>query len=94
MQDIQRVFRPAETAFFKIQTHVERTAGEVLRKDGTGGVERFLNTYAEHCLTQVGYAYHELVNYLMFQYLLDNSEVAPPKLPAISAPIIPAVQDN
>jgi dipeptidase len=94
VQDIQRVFRPAEAAFFKIQTHMERTAADVLRKEGAGGVERFLNAYAEHCLTQVGYAYHELVDYLMFRYLLDNSEVAPPKLPAISAPIIPAVPDN
>lgn len=94
VQDIQRVFRPAEAAFFKIQAHVERTAAEVLRKEGAGGVERFLNAYAEHCLTQVGYAYHELVDYLMFRYLLDNSDVAPPKLPAISAPIIPAVPDN
>jgi len=93
VQDIQRVFRPAEAAFFKIQTHVERTAAEVLRKEGAGGVERFLNAYAEHCLTQVGYAYHELVDYLMFRYLLDDSEVAPPKLPAISAPMIPAVPD-
>jgi hypothetical protein len=94
VQDIQRVFGPAEAAFFKIQTHVERTAAEVLRREGGGSAERFLSAYAEHCLTQVGYAYHELVDYLMFRYLLDHSEVAPPKLPAISAPIIPAVPDN
>jgi hypothetical protein len=94
VQDIQRVFRPAEAAFFNIQKKVERTAAEVLRKEGVGGVERFLNAYAEHCLTQVGYAYHELVDYLMFRYLLDNSEVAPPKLPTISAPMIPALTDN
>ena len=94
MQDIQRVFRPAETSFFNIQTHVERTAAKVLRKEGVGGVERFLNTYAEDCLTQIGYSYHELVDYLMFRYLVDHSEVAPPKLPAISAPMIPAVPDN
>jgi dipeptidase len=94
MQDIQHVLRPAEAAFFKIQKQVEKTATEVLRKEGAGGVERFLNAYAEHCLTQVGYAYHELVDYLMFRYLLDNSEVAPPKLPAVSAPVIPAVPDN
>ncbi|MHC4509744.1 MAG: C69 family dipeptidase, partial [Planctomycetota bacterium] len=94
VQDIQRVFRPAEAAFFKIQPQVERTAAEILRKTGVGCVERFLNAYAEHCLTQVGYAYNELVDYLMFQYLLDNPEVAPPKLPVISAPVIPAVPDN
>jgi len=94
VQDIQRVFMPAEEAFFKIQAHVERTAVEVFRKESTEGVERFLNVYAEHCLTQVGYTYHELVDYLMFRYLLEDSEVAPPKLPAISAPMIPAVRDN
>lgn len=94
MQDIQRVFRPAETSFFNIQTHVESTAAKVLRKEGVEGVEHFLNTYAEHCLTQIGYSYHELVGYLMFRYLVDHSEVAPPKLPAISAPMIPAVPDN
>ena len=94
MQDIQYVFRPAEAAFFKIQTQVEKTAAEVLRKESAGGVERFLNAYAEHCLRQVGYAYHELVDYLMFRYLLDHSEVAPPRLPAISAPIIPIVPEN
>ena len=88
------MFRPAEAAFFKIQTHVEKTAAEVLRKEGIGGLERFLNAYAQHCLTQVGYAYHELVDYLMFRYLLENSEVAPPKLPAISALTIPPVPDS
>ncbi|MCP4258697.1 MAG: hypothetical protein GY774_14535 [Planctomycetes bacterium] len=94
MQDIQHVFRPAEAAFFKIQTHMEKTAAKVLRKEGVVGVESFLNAYSEHCLTQVGYAYKELVDYLMFMYLVDHSEVAPPKLPAISAPMIPAVPDN
>ena len=32
--------------------------------------------------------------YLMFRYLVDNPDVAPPKLPAISAPVIPAVTNN
>jgi dipeptidase len=94
MQDIRDVFGPAEKAFFNIQTQVEKTALEVLRKKGATGLEHFLNAYVEHCLTQVGYAYKELVDYLMFRYLVDHSEVAPPKLPAISSPIIPAVTDN
>jgi len=49
-----------------------------------------LNTYTGHCLKEVGYAYHELVDYLMFRYLVDHWEVAPPKLPVIGAPVIPA----
>ena len=87
--DIQRVFKPAEASFFNIQKDVESAAAEILRKKGSKGCERFLNAYAEHCLKQVGYAYYELVDYLMFQYLVDHSEVAPPKLPAIGAPVVP-----
>jgi dipeptidase len=94
MQDIKCVYQPAEEEFFKIQTKVETTAADVLRKEGIEGIERFLNAYAHHCLKQVGYAYNELVDYLMFQYLVEHSEVAPPKLPVISAATIPALSDN
>ncbi len=90
VRDIQRVFRPAEAAFFKIQKNVERTAFEILKKEGDAGAGNFLNAYTQHCLRQVGYAYNELVDYLMFRYLVEHWEVAPPKLPSISAPIIPS----
>jgi dipeptidase len=93
VKDIQRVFKPAEAAFFKIQLHVERAAAEIHRQEGAEGVERFLNAYAEHCLKQVGYAYNELVDYLMFRYLVDHWEVAPPELPTIGPPVIPAAPD-
>jgi len=93
IQDVHRVIKPAEAAFIKIQPDVERTVAEVATKHGAKGVEHFLNSYAEHCLTQVGYAYHELVDYLMFRYLVDHWEVAPPKLPVIGAPVIPIAPD-
>jgi dipeptidase len=94
MQDIQDVFRPAEAAFFKNQTNLERIAAKVLKKEGADGIEHFLNNYVQHCLKQVGYAYNELVDYLMFQYLVDHPEVAPPKLPVISPLIFPILTDN
>ncbi|MHC4558205.1 MAG: dipeptidase [Planctomycetota bacterium] len=94
IQDIQHMFRPAEAAFLKIQQDVERTAAKVATKYGAKGIERFLNSYAEQCLRQVGYAYHELVDYLMFRYLVDHWEVAPPKLPVIGAPFIPATPEG
>ena len=93
-EHIQRVFEPAEAKFFDNQPEVETRAAEILGKKGAEGIESFLNTYAQHCLTQVGYGYHELVDYLMFRYLVDNPQVAPPRLPAISAPVIPPVADN
>jgi hypothetical protein len=88
------MFRPAETAFLKIQPDVERIAAEVAAKYGPKGIECFLNSYAEQSLTQVGYAYNELVDYLMFRYLVDHWEVAPPKLPVIGAPVIPATPEG
>lgn len=92
MQDIRRVFEPAEAAFFKIQPRIEARASAILRDQGDKALEQFLNSYAEHCLTQVGRAYQDLVDYLMFRYLVDHAEVAPPKLPAISPPIIPVTR--
>ena len=91
--DVQRVYGPAEAAFFQSQEQVERTGGEILRKEGDAGLERFLNDYTDRCLTQVGYAYRELVDYLMFRYLLDDWEVAPPKRPVIQTPAVPATQN-
>ena len=89
VQDIQAVFKPAEAAFFDIQRQLEAEAAKIHREDGIVAVEGFLNTYAEHCTIQVGHAYRELVDYLMFRYLLDNWEVAPPNLPAIGPPVVP-----
>jgi len=94
MRDIQNVFEPAEEAFFKIQVDIEDAAATIAAEEGAKGVEQFLNAYADHCLTQVGYAYHELVDYLMFRYLVENWEVAPPKLPAVGAPVIPAAPEG
>lgn len=91
MADIQRMSQPAEAAFFKVQPQVEKAAVGALEKAGDQALERFLNAYADRCLTQVGYAYDELVDYLMFRYLVAHSDVAPPKLPAVGAPVIPEV---
>jgi dipeptidase len=89
LADIQRVFGPAEAAYLKIQPQVEQVAAKVLKEQGEADAESFLNAYAEHCLTQVGYTYNELVDYLMFRYLLADAEVAPPKLPSVAPPAIP-----
>ena len=91
MADIQHVYKPAEAAFLRIQPQLERTATEVLQQQGAEPLERFLNAYAEYGMTPVGSAYHELVDYLMFRYLLDDSDVAPPRLPLIGPPVIPQV---
>ncbi len=91
VRDIQSVYQPAEAAYFKIQPQVEKAALALIEKHGDRALKSFLNDYADQCLTQVGYTYSELVDYLMFRYLVDHSEVAPPKLPTVGTPVVPEV---
>jgi hypothetical protein len=48
-----------------------------------------LTDYASDCATSVGFAYSELVDYLMLRYVVGNPEFAPPRLPSIAAPTVP-----
>ncbi len=89
MKDIRDVFQPAEENFLEIQSTFEKKAVEVFNQKGNPNAQVFATNYARHCLKQVGYAYDELVDYLMFQYLLGHPEVAPPELPSIAPPVIP-----
>jgi len=89
MRDIQRVIRPAEQRFLGLQPQLEKAAAEIFANDGARAAEMFVATYTGRCMKQVGYAYHELVDYLMFQYLLGDADVAPPRLPEIAVPAIP-----
>ncbi len=72
-----------------MQPQLEKAAAEVLASAGARAAGAFVAEYTQRCMKQVGYAYHELVDYLMLQYLLGDVEVAPPSLPAIAAPAIP-----
>lgn len=94
VRDIQKVFRRAEEKFLGAQAEFERAASLVFQREGARGAEAMVTDYTGQCLKQVGYAYHELVDYLMFRYLLDHPEVAPPRLPIISAPGIPNRMDR
>ena len=89
IKDIRRVVQPAEERFLDLQAEFEKAAVRVFEKHGASGAEVFLTDYARQCSTNVGYAYHELVDYLMFQYLLGYQELAPPPRPRIAAPVIP-----
>ncbi|MEN6425150.1 MAG: C69 family dipeptidase [Phycisphaerales bacterium] len=89
MRDIQRVIRPAEERFLDLQPQLEKAAAEVSASEGARAAGAFVTDYTVQCMKQVGYAYHELVDYLMFQYLLGDAEVAPPSLPTVGLPAIP-----
>jgi len=89
VRDIQRVIRPAEERFLGIQSQLEKAAADICVKAGAIAAGAFVTDYTNNCMKQVGYAYHELVDYLMFQYLLGDADVAPPRLPEIAVPAVP-----
>ncbi len=88
IQDIRHVLKPAEEGFLGMQAEVDKAATRLFEKHGREGTKTFLNEYARQCMTQVGYAYHDLVDYLMLQYLVGYQELAPPKLPQIALPAL------
>jgi len=89
VRDIQRVIRPAEERFLGLQPQLERAAAAVFANAGARAAGAFVAEYTQSAMKQVGYAYHELVDYLMLQYLLGDADVAPPNLPVVAAPVIP-----
>ncbi len=89
MKDIRSVFEPAEEKYFNNQVEFEKAAVRVFEEHGVKSAERFVTEYAKSNLDQIGYAYYKLVDYLMFQYLLDKPDVAPQAPPSIAAPVIP-----
>jgi dipeptidase len=94
IKDVRGVFEPAEERFMALQPEFEDAAVRVFREYGAERAERFVTRYTNSCLEQVDDAYGELVDYLMFKYLYSYSRVAPPKLPVVSRPTIPAVPQN
>lgn len=92
IDDIRRVFEPAEERFLQTQAQVERAAARVLAEQGPEGLRTFVNRYAQQCLAHVGHAYAELVDYLMFRYLAEYGEIASPELPQVAPPAIPEIR--
>jgi dipeptidase/type 1 glutamine amidotransferase len=92
IRDVRAVIEPAEKRFLAFQPAFEEAAVSLLRKRGAAATARFLNEYVAANMRQIGYSYRELADYLMFRYLAGAPEVAPPKLPRIAAPEMPAAR--
>jgi dipeptidase len=88
VRDIEQVIRPAEERFLRAQARFEKLAASAFHTQGVAASEKLVTAYSTHCLKQVGAAYHDLVDYLMYRYLFGNSEISPPPLPVIAAPLI------
>jgi len=90
IKDVRGVFEPAEKRFLTLQPDLEDAAVRVYGKHGAAQAEKFVTEYTNSCLQKVDDAYGELVDHLMFKYLYSYSHAAPPKLPEVSAPTVPA----
>jgi len=91
IKEVRGVFEPAEERFLAIQPEFEAAAVQVFEKHGPAHAESFVTEYTNSCLDDVDDAYGELVDYLMFKYLYSYSSAAPPKLPDVTTPAIPAL---
>ncbi len=92
IEDVRRVIVPAEQAFLRRQAGFEKAALRVLEQQGQADAQAFLTDDARRCLLEVETAYDQLVDYLMFRYLVGSQEMAPAQLPEIAVPPIPAAQ--
>ncbi len=90
IRDIEAMIHPAEQAQFELQTELERTAVEIERRSGRTAAEGFLTAYCGDAAQRVGLAYAELVDHLMFTFLVDDPEFARPPGPRIAPPHLPA----
>ena len=92
IQAVHAMIKPAEQRYLQHQPALERAAADLCREHGAKAAEAFLTAYASECATQVGFAYSELVDYLMLRFLVGDPEFARPALPRISAPTLPSIQ--
>lgn len=94
IEDVRKVFRPAEERFLTLQSRFEDAAVRVWKERGAAAAEQFVTEYSNSCLENVDRAYGELVEFLMFQYLYSYAKVAPPTLPQIGTVVVPAIPDS
>jgi len=94
IKDVRGVFEPAEEQFLTSRPDFEKAAVRVFNEHRAAQAEKFVTEYTNSCLEDVDEAYGKLVDYLTFKYLYSYSNAAPPRLPEIAPPAIPARPGN
>jgi len=92
IKDVQAMIKPAEQRYLDLQPGLEQAAVGIFRKQGPKAAEAFLTAYASDCARNVGFAYSELVDYLMLRFLVGDPEFARPTPPRIAAATLPGVE--
>jgi len=83
IEDVKRVIKPAEERFFAIQQEFEKKVIDVYSKQGEDAAVEMLTQYSYYWFNQIHNTYDELVDYLLYKYIFEYPELAPPKLPQI-----------
>ncbi len=89
--DVRSVFEPAEKQFLAHQSEFEEAVARVCDQHEAARAEQFVTGYTTECLKNVDKTYGELVDYLTFKRLYSYSRIAPPKLPVVDMPPLPAL---
>jgi dipeptidase len=92
IQAVHEMIHPAERGYVELQPRLEQAAMAVLRTKGPKAAEAFLTAYASDCTSQVGSAYAELVDDLMYRFLVGDAELARSAPPRIAAPAVPGTE--
>jgi hypothetical protein len=86
IEDVKRVIKPAEERFFAVQEGFEKKVTDVYNTQGKDAAVEILTQYSYYWFNQVHNTYNELVDYLLYKYVFEYPELAPPKLPQIVPP--------
>jgi len=89
IQDVQKVYEPAEAQFLALQPTMEAYAKKLHREQGAAAAQQFVTAYSNQCLRNVDEAYGKLVDHLTFKYLYSYSADSPAQSPKVKTPSIP-----
>jgi len=92
IREIQSVIGPAEAACLARQSELEQALLRIAQDRGARAVEPLLTAYTSDCARRAGTAYHDLVDHLLFRFLVGDPAFAPPALPRIDPPSLPRLE--
>lgn len=94
IEDVKGVIKPAEERLFAVQEEFEKKVTDIYKTKGKDAAVEMLTQYSYYWFNQVHNTYNELVDFLLYKYVFENPELAPPKLPQIVPPYSATLSKN
>ena len=89
IREVRQVIESAESAMLDAQPAFEQAVLPILQNEDTAAAQSLITHYVTERLSSVEATYGELVDYLMFKYVYDRPQIAPPTLPKVAPPRLP-----